>query len=175
MTAEIRAYILDIKSTIKKLENLGAEFKGNYSFIDYIYKLKDDSEKIDLNNEFMRIREYEKSQWNHKKYVLVHKVTRWKDDSKFISFPLEKEFNKKEDAEKEISSSYELNFKFHKHGFEYGFKSLRIHVEEIEYLEPTIEVIAEDKEPIGNLFNKLDITERIFKSVPKLIEEKLNK
>jgi len=175
MTAEIRAYILDIESTIKKLENLGAEFKGDYAFTDYIYKLKDDSKKIDLNNEFMRIREYEKSQWTHKKYVLVHKLTRWKDGNRFIFVPLKKEFDKKQDAEKEISNSYELNFKFHKHGFEYWFKSLKIHVEEIEYLEPTIEVTAEDKESIDNLFKKLDVSETIFKSVPKLIEEKLNK
>ena len=175
MTAEIRAYIPDIKSTIKKLENLGARFKGDYALIDYIYKLKDDSKKIDLNNEFMRIREYEKSQWIHKKYVLVNKVTKWEDGNRLISVPLKREFDKKEDAEKEISDSYELNFKFHKHGFEYELKTLKIFVEEIEYLEPTIEVTAEDKESIDNLFKKLDVSERTFKSVPKLIEEKLNK
>ena len=60
MTFEVRAYISSIDKVIEKLKDLGAKFKSEYSFTDYIYTFKDNSE-INLNNEFIRLREFEKS------------------------------------------------------------------------------------------------------------------
>ena len=51
---EIRAYMKNTKETSEKLEELGAKFKGDYVFTDFIYK--DPSKKIDLNKEFLRLR-----------------------------------------------------------------------------------------------------------------------
>ncbi len=171
MVAEARGPISDIKSTKKELEKLGSIFKGNYEFTDHIYKLKH-SDKIDLNKEFVRIREYDKSEWKHKKFVLVHKVTSWGEGEKKSRKKLREEFDNLNDAKKRLND-YDLYFKFHRTGSQYEFKDSKIFVENLEYLGPSIEIISNNKKTLDNLFNKLQITERFSDCVPKLIENKL--
>lgn len=171
MVAEARGPISEIKLIKNYLEKLDAEFKGDYEFTDHIYKSKH-SDKIDLDQQFVRIREYDKSQWKHKKFVLVHKLTSWKKGEKKSKKKLKEEFDTLNDAEKKLKD-YELYFRFHRTGSQYEFKDSKIFVENLEYLGPSIEIISNDKKTLDNLFNKLQITERFSHCVPKLIENKL--
>lgn len=171
MVAEVRGPISNIELIKKELKKLGAEFKGDYSFTDYIYK-PIDSVKIDLNKEFVRIREYDKSQWKHKKFVLVHKLTSWGKGEKKSKKILEEEFDNLKDAKNKIKN-YEFYFKFYRAGSQYEFKDSKIFVEDIEYLRPSIEIISNDKKTIDNIFNKFQITERFSDCVPKLVENRL--
>ena len=171
MVAEARGPISDIKLIEKGLKKLGAEFKGDYEFTDHIYK-PIHSDKIDLNKEFVRIREYNKSAWKHKKFVLVHKLTSWGESEKKSKKILKEEFDNLNDAENKIKD-YKLYFKFHRIGSQYDFKDSNIFVEDLEYLGLSIEIISNDKKTLDNMFNKFQITKRFSDCVPKLIENRL--
>jgi len=171
MVAEARGPIFDIKLIKKELEKLGAEFKGDYEFTDHIYKLIN-SDKIDLNKEFVRIREYDKSAWKHKKFVLVHKVTSWGNGKKKSKKILKEEFDNLNDAENKIKD-YKLYFKFHRTGSQYRFKDSNLFIEDLEYLGRSIEIESEDEKTINDLFNKFQIIEKFSDCVPKLVERKL--
>src|SRR5579863_10082860 len=75
-TFEVRAFIIDIEQARLQLSFLNAKFKGEYEFSDYIYYPQD--RDFDLNKEFIRLRVYQKTQWNQKAVELSHKV---KNDS----------------------------------------------------------------------------------------------
>jgi len=171
MVAEARGPISNIKLIEKELEKLGAEFKGDYEFTDHIYK-PIHSDEIDLNKEFVRIREYNKSAWKHKKFVLVHKFTSWEKGVKTSKKILKEEFDNLNHAENKIKN-YKLYFKFHRTGSQYEFKDSKIFVENIEYLRASVEIISNDKKTLDNMFNKFQITERFSDCVPKLIENRL--
>ena len=171
MVVEARGPISDVNLIKKELEKLGAVFKVDYEFTDYIYK-PTHSDKIDLNKQFVRIREYNKSQWKHKKFVLVHKVTFWGEGEKKSKNKLKEEFDNLNDAKKKLND-YELYFKFHRTGLQYGIKDSEIFVENLEYLGPSIEIISNNKKTLDKMFNKFQITEKFSDCVPKLIEKKL--
>ena len=171
MVAEARGPISDIVLIKKELKKLNAKFKGDYEFTDHIYK-PIHSNKIDLNKEFVRIREYNKSAWKHKKFVLVHKLTSWEKGEKKSKKILKEEFDNLNDAENKIKD-YELYFKFHRTGSQYEFKDSNIFVEDLEYLGLSIEIISDDKKTLDNMFNKFQITKRFSDCVPKLIERKI--
>jgi len=171
MVAEARGPIFDIKLIKKELEKLGAEFKGDYEFTDHIYK-PIHSDEIDLNKEFIRIREYNKSAWKHKKFVLVHKLTSWKKGEKKSKKILKEEFDNLKDAKNKIKD-YKLYFKFHRTGSQYRFKDSNLFIEDLEYLGRSIEIESEDEKTINDLFNKFQIIEKFSDCVPKLIENRL--
>ncbi len=167
-TAEIRAYITSLDDTKKALQNLGATFKSEYAFTDYIYQPKD--RKVDLNKEFIRLRAYEKTGWKQKNFVLAHKI---KETTGMTGkTPLYKEFDTQAEAQQELKDAYTLDFSFYRKGWEYALENMKIFVEDIQGLSPTIEVVAPDKDQIENLFSKLPITGLITDSVPRLIEGK---
>ena len=69
---EVRAFIIDIERAQLQCSLLGAKFKGEYEFNDYIYHPQD--RDFDLNKEFVRLRVYQKTQWDQKAVELTHKV-----------------------------------------------------------------------------------------------------
>ncbi len=68
---ELRAYVKSIDHAKKVLYELGALFKGEYSFTDYIYKYE--QRGIPVGSSYCRIREYHKTNWNQKMISLTVK------------------------------------------------------------------------------------------------------
>ena len=166
---ELRASLEDRATAQKNLESVCACFKGEYAFIDYIYRPWD--REINLNEEFIRLRVYQKTNWAQKNYVLMHKRKEMQGRSS-ISF-FRKEFESLAEAQNEIDGHYQLLFSFSRNGYEYELDGMRIFVEDIQGLPATIEVIAASKEQIMNLLNMLPVTSIIADSVPSLIENNL--
>jgi len=92
---EVRAFISDIAEAQKKLSLLNALFKGEYEFKDYIYFPQD--REFDLNKEFMRLRVYQKTQWDQKAVELSYKVK--SDPGVSGNLKLKKQFDLMEEAD----------------------------------------------------------------------------
>ena len=71
--------------------------------------------------------------------------------------------------------NYKLYFKFYRTGLEYNLNGVNIHIEDIEHLKPSVEVVSESEKAIDDLFSELHIKNRISDSVPKLVERELIK
>lgn len=167
-TTEIRAYIQNINSIKNALIDLGATFKSEYAFTDYIYQPKETH--WNLNKEFIRLRVYEKTNWDQKKCVLVHKMK--KTPGITGKLLIHKEFDEITQAQQEVKDDYAFMFSFYRKGWQYSLHGSQIFIEDIENLNPTIEIVASDKDHIDDLFTKLSITDLIEYSVPYLIQQK---
>lgn len=170
-TSEVRAYIQDIDSARNALTELGATFKSEYAFSDYIYQPKDTN--WNLNKEFIRLRVYEKTNWDQKKYVLVHKMKKTQGITGKIL--IHKEFDEITQAQDELKNDYSFMFSFYRKGWQYSLDDNQIFVEDIESLNPTIEVVALNQNFIDDLFTKLSIKNVIDSSVPYLFQQKVVK
>lgn len=168
MTVEIRAWIKNIEVTLKKLEELECTLKGTYSFRDYIYDLKDKS--YNFNKEFIRVRSYEKTNWNQKSVQLVHKLKSKPNFSADIIFS--QGFDNLAEAESFLKSSHTLAFSAFRKGTEFSLNKLRIFVEDIEFLNPSIEVLGSTKEEVSDFFHKIEHIGFIKDSVAQLIYSK---
>lgn len=167
---EVRAFIGDIEQVKKKLSNLQALFKGEYAFQDYIYHQKDRT--CDLNKELVRLRFYKKTNWNQKPVELAYKLKTVPGRSGSTKF--KKQFDSIKEAEAFLGD-YKLAFSFHRKGFEYILGGVRIFVEDVEGLPPSVELLSPSKEKIDQLFEDLLPIQILSDSVPKLVESKLNK
>jgi hypothetical protein len=160
---EIRAIIHNsIKArTILMSEN--AIYQGNYAFNDYIYS--DLNSNKNLNDEFFRIREYQITRWQQKSVVVVHKIRDQQAQNHQILF--EKECDTLVQAQQHIPWHFSSRCSFFRHGWEYRLDNMRIFVEEIDGLPPSIEIIARSQEEVFNLFNKINIVNILIDSVPE--------
>lgn len=164
---EVRAFINDIEQIKERLSSLNAVFKGSYSFKDYIYFPMD--RDFDLNKEFIRLRSYQKINWNQKPVELVYKLKTFSDRSGSTLF--KKQFDVFEES-KEFLNNYKLDFSYARNGFEYSLGSLRIFLEDIEGLPPSLELLSHSKEEMDDLFNLLTPIQILSDSVPRLIQKK---
>jgi hypothetical protein len=122
-------------------------------------------DSVFLANEFARIRQYQRTNWNQKAVVIVHKVRDAQEGNHQIL--LKEECDTLEEAEKFIPIDFYKRFCFPRHGWEYCLESMLIYVEEIDGLSPSIEVIAPSHQEILMLFKDLKITEILSDSVPE--------
>lgn len=163
---EIRAYVPDFEKAKEILMSLKAVPKGDYSFQDYIYQPKEG--KYDLNQEFVRLRVYQKTNWGQKRVELTHKI---KNQQGYTGEnKLKKQFDSMSQAE-DFLINYEIAFSYNRRGIEYNLGNSRIFLEEIEGLPPSIEVLSPSRESIDQLFDSLHPTKILSDSVPKLIED----
>lgn len=165
---EVRAFVSDIEKVKEKLSSLHAILKGDYLFKDYIYYPKD--RVVDLNKEFVRLRAYQKTNWNQKPIELAYKVKTLPDRSGSTKF--KKQFDAFEETEGSLSN-YKLAFSYSRRGFEYSLNGIRIFLEDIDGLPPSLELLSPSKEEINKLFGLLQPLQILSDSVPKLIEHNL--
>lgn len=159
---EIRAISKDVENTRMTLVRKKATFIGDYAFTDHIYSNVNHG---NLNDEFVRIRQYQKTNWKQKAVVIVHKVRDAQKGNHQIL--LKEECDTLEEAEKFIPNDFYKKFSFPRHGWEYSLESMLIYVEEIDSLSPSIEVIAPSHQEILMLFKDLKISEILTDSVPE--------
>lgn len=160
---EIRAIIDDPLNIHAALMHEQATYQGDYAFNDYIYSNRDS--KVDLNDEFFRIREYEKTRWKQKLIVAVHKVRNPQGECHKILF--EGEYDTLAEAQQQIPMVFSKKCSFFRRGWEYHIESIRIFVEEIDGLPPSVEMIAKSQEEILSLFDKIKIVSILTDSVPQ--------
>lgn len=166
---EVRAFIIDIERTQLQISLLGAEFKGEYEFSDYIYHPQE--RDFDLNKEFVRLRVYQKTQWNQKAVELSHKI---KSDAGVPgSLKLKQQFNTIEEADIFLSD-YRFAFSYHRKGLEYQLDNVKIFLEKIQDLPPSVELISLSKQNIDQLFDKLAPIQILSDSVPKLVQNTIS-
>ena len=159
---EIRAISRDIENTRSTLLRRKATFIGDYAFTDHIYS---NATQSNLNDEFVRIREYQRTNWKQKAVVIVHKVRDAREGNHQTL--LKEECDTLDEAEKFIPNDFYKRFSFPRHGWEYCLENMQIYVEEIDGLSPSIEVIAPSHQEILILFKDLKITEILTDSVPE--------
>lgn len=168
---EGRAIISGIEDTRKKVEQLGATFKGEYIFKDVIFIPKKDD--FNLSDDFLRMRVYSKTNWPTKNVVLVRKQTEFKSTGKIDKIILKKEFDTENEAlnfvEESLSSEFIMGFEFSRTGWQYQLENHRIFIENVEDFKPSIEIEAETEEELKSLFDKFDIIEIINESMPEIM------
>jgi adenylate cyclase class IV len=168
--AEVRAHINDSNTAQTRLHATGAQFRGSYAFTDYIYQPC--AGHLDLDKEFVRLRVYKKTNWQHKKYVLVHKRQEQLESTKKTI--VHKEFDTMQQAQQALQgAAYVFDFSFYRKGWQFSFNDCQIFVEEIEESSPTIEIIAPDKEQIIDLFKVVGATPIVTHSIPYLMQQTL--
>jgi adenylate cyclase class IV len=165
---EVRAYIQNIDETKKALESLGAVFMGDYYATDYIYDKRTAS--LDFNNEFVRMRFYHRTQWNQKICNVIHKKRDQPEkEGKKIFF---EEFDTLAQAQDFLAQNYICMFSYAHKGWEYHLKEIKIYVEDIEGLSPTVEIVGSNKKLMDEMFDTLSARPRIVQSVPYAIIQK---
>lgn len=166
---ECRALVNNIASVDLKLKEYEALFKGEYAFRDFIYHPK--NKTFDLNQEFLRLRVYSLTQWKQKPVELVHKIKNKKPGCTGKT-KLKIQFNSIDEAEaSSILKDYELAFSFYRKGKEYYFKGLKIYVEEVEGMLPSIEVLSDSKQDIIKFLESLNPIQILEDSIPRAIEK----
>ncbi|HSX38221.1 MAG TPA: hypothetical protein VLE95_05260 [Chlamydiales bacterium] len=162
---EVRAFIVDIEQAQLQLSLLNAEFKGEYEFSDYIYYPQE--KDFDLNKEFIRLRVYQKTQWDQKVVELSHKVKTRPGVSGGLK--LKKQFNAIEEADAFLSD-YRFSFSYQRKGFEYQLDDVKIFLEDVQGLPPSVELVSPSKKNIDQLFDKLAPTQILSDSIPQLVQ-----
>ncbi len=160
---EIRAEITNCLNVQAILMSEHADYHGDYAFKDHIYS--DLHSHKSLNDEFFRIREYQITRWQQKPVVAVYKIRDSHLQNHQILF--QKEFDTFDQAQQYIPKHFSNRCSFFRRGWEYRLNHIRIFVEEIDQLPPSIEIIARSQEEIFNLFNKINIVNMLTDSVPE--------
>lgn len=160
---EIRAEIHNRQNLQAILMTEHADYQGDYAFKDHIYS--DLNFHKSLNDEFFRIREYQITGWEQKPVVAVYKIRDLQQQNHQILF--EKEFDTVDQAQQYIPKHFSNRCSFFRIGWEYRLNNMRIFVEEIDKLPPSIEIIARSQEEIFNLFSKINAVNILTDSVPE--------
>src|SRR3989344_3335408 len=162
---EARALIKNSDEVKDKIEQLGAKFIGSYSFIDYIFSRN----PINLNKEFLRIREYSKNNWPTGKINLNYKITDFTHNAKISKSIIKKEFEYLGDAFKfAIGLNFEKVLEFSRTGLEYKLDNHKLYFEAIENLGYSLEIENENQFYIEETFTNLGLN-RIGDSLPQLV------
>lgn len=156
MYAERRAYVNSVEETVNKLKTLGAEFKGTYTYTDYIYNQL--NKDINFNNHMTRIRKFK----NQTIAELAHKGKKLT-----VTWPFES-FSK---AENSIKETHKFAFGYECQGHEFYYKDCKIYVEDIVSLPSSVNIStsSENSQAITEIFNLIKVKEVLKDSVPTLM------
>jgi adenylate cyclase class IV len=173
-TLEARGKIRDIEEAIDMAKKIGGIFKGSYRATDIIFKSKKEDEEgvIDL-------RIFELNNRQGKNYIFVHKIAEWSDKIKKDKIILKGEFDTMGEVLDFIADHYGDSLKEHyeysREGWEYNVGKSDIFIENIEKLGPTIEIEADNKSDLENLFKLFEVEKRFSESTPEIMRKLLGK
>ena len=170
---EARGFIGDVDNTRHLVEvrlNIGT-YKSCYSFRDFIYAPQE--EEVDLTTDFVRARVNE---FPRRDVVLVRKRATWQGICKRDEIVLEREFRTLVEAEgcvRKEFSRYKRRFSYSRYGWEYSFSGCNVHVEEIEYLGPSVEVHASTLKELEETLRLLEVDKMFTTSVAEAVRRKI--
>lgn len=160
----------------KIIEETGLKKKSDFSFYDIIYVNKNGKS---ITDDTLKIRVYNLNEWNTKDVLVIRKTALLVDCAKEDKVLLKEEFDNLEEAEKYVlenfSNDFEFAFKLSKIGKEYASSTCRVWIEDIENFGRSIEIGANNQEDIDNLISKFSVVEKLDKSVPEVMYERLGK
>ncbi len=165
MSIEIRVWVQSCEKIREQLNLLAATPKGDYAFTDYLYQSV--GVPYNFNTEFVRIRVYHKTQWNQKMVVLCHKQ-KSPTDKRPVTIQ-QQEFDVLADAQRIISNTHRYLLRASRVGYEYSIGDVRVFVEDIERLSPSVEVLADSWADLNILLAALDHGDIIHDTVPHLL------
>jgi len=172
---EGRALIEDPDKAKQTIISLGGVFRGSYDFTDIIYLPA--KKQQDLHADCLKMRIYKKNNQPSKDVILVRKLARWEGHGKTDHVILREEFDTVRQAEeflrKKYKSKYKRGFEYSRKGWEYSLGSVRLYVEDIDKLGPTMEIEADDIKGL-DLFDEFKILKWLADSVPETMRKKLD-
>jgi adenylate cyclase class IV len=131
---EARAFVPEIDTTKKILEDSGALFKGEYRCRDLIFIPKKTDKPY--GEEFLRLRINEKNIWNEKNVIVVIKQVQRKEVGKENIVSLRKEFETEKDGRKYVednfTETYTFDFEFTRTGWQYDLGDDQIDLERVD-------------------------------------------
>lgn len=170
---EARGKIKDIKNARNIVERIGGIFKGSYYNTDIIFK------NIEEDKGIITLRIFKINSRQTENYIFTHKIAEWHDKTKTDKIILKCKFNTIEKVFDFMSNHYggwlDEDYEYSREGWEYILGNNGIFIECIETLGPTIEVEAENKNDLENLFKLFEVTERFSESTPLIMRKLLKK
>jgi adenylate cyclase class IV len=162
---EARSFVPEIETTRKILEDNGAVFKGEYVLSDRIYSSFNPPKGLD--DEFLRLRIYQKNIWPQKDVILAVKIHDQKEIGVDAAVPLKKGFDTVEEAESFIQNNlldkYKYEYEFNRTGWQYTLDEYEIDLERVDDLEDfyTVEFKANTVEGLRQLEKLLELKDII--------------
>jgi hypothetical protein len=101
---------------------------------------------------------------------LSHKIK--SDPGVSGSLKMKKQFDTMKEADIFLSD-YRFAFSYQRKGIEYQLDDVKIFVEDIEGLPPSIELVSPSKKNIDHLFDNLAPIQMLSDSVPRLIQDSI--
>ncbi len=172
---EARGKIKDIKDARKVAKKIGGQFKGPYYATDIIFK----SKKAEYEKGVIDLREFKINNRKTKNFILTHKIAEWSDNTKTDKFLLKDKFESMGEALAFMIVHYGEDLKeyyrYSREGWEYHLKKGDIFIEYIEILGPTIEIEADNKSDLEDLFKLFEVTERFSETTPEIMRKLFGK
>ena len=173
---DARTFLNGLDRAKEVLKNNGADFKGEYTIHDIIYKSKNPEEG--LNEVFLRLRLVRQNIWDEKPFIVAIKNTEIKKVGKQSIIPVKKQFDTREEAEKFLQENYldkfEYDFEFDRVGWQYFIGKDGVDLEEIEGYY-SIEFKSRVEENLQKLLDLFGVKDIITGSSVVKIKEILNR
>lgn len=158
------------------IKKLNLKKKTDFAFYDLIYLNKN---RASITDDTLKIRVYQKNEWDNKDVLVIRKTAPVINGVKEDKVLLREEFDTEQEAinfvNENISDEYEYKFKLEKAGIEYANSNLRVWVENIKDIGISIEFGSNYPEIIEQAISLFDVKERLDKSVPEYLYNKLIK
>lgn len=176
---EARTFSSEIDSTRKILEEHGAVFKGEYILRDKIYSSYNPPKRLD--DEFLRVRIYQKNIWNDSNVMVAVKIHEQKEIGVDTVIPLKKGFETEEEAmkfvEENLLDKYKYEFEFNRTGWQYDLGEDQIDLERVDDLKDfyTVEFKSSTVEGLKRLEGLLKLENVIRGPIASHMKELLSK
>lgn len=176
---EARTFSLEIDSTRKILEENGAIFKGEYVLRDKIYSSYNPPKGLD--DEFLRVRIYQKNIWNDSNVMVAVKNHEQKEIGVDTVVPLKKGFETEEEAlkfvEENLLNQYKYEFEFSRTGWQYDLGEDQIDLERVDDLKDfyTVEFKSNTVEGLKRLEELLKLENVIRGPIASHMKELIEK
>jgi adenylate cyclase class IV len=172
---EARGKIKNIDDARNTAKKIGGIFKGYYSATDIIFK----TNKTDSEEGVIYLRIFKINSRQTKNYVFTHKIAEWSDNIKTDKIIIKSTFNTMEETFDFMTEHYgdelKKDYEYSREGWEYSLGKNGIFIERIDTLGPSLEIEAENKNDLENLFRLFEVSERFSESTPEIMKKLLGK
>lgn len=162
---EARTFTTEIDTVKKILEDRGAIYKGEYALTDKIYSSYNPTKGLD--DEFLRVRTYNKDIWNNPHVLVAVKIHEQKEVGLDTVVPLKKGFENEREAlvfvDEYLLHQYKYEYEFKRTGWQYILGEDEIDLERVDDLENfyTVEFKSNTIEGLKKLESLLQLTDVI--------------
>ncbi len=172
---EARTFVSEIDTARKILEENGAIFKGEYILQDKIYSSYNPPKELD--DEFLRVRTYQKNIWSDSNVMVAVKIHEQKEIGVDTIVPLKKGFETEEEAlkfvEENLLNQYKYEFEFNRTGWQYDLGEDQVDLEKVDDLKDfyTIEFKSNTVEGLKRLETLLMLKDVIRGPIASHVKE----